>query len=65
MSLDSIFPPTAGLARVSTPQNTTVFLRIETQARLDPEPKSYFSDGFYSFCQNNDPIGRGKRIQYC
>jgi hypothetical protein len=29
-------------APVSIPQNTTVFLRIETLARLDLEPKSYF-----------------------
>ena len=33
-------------ARVSTPQNTTVFLRVETISRLDLEPKSNFLDSF-------------------
>jgi len=33
-------------AHVSTPQNTTVFLRVETLSRLDLEPKTNFLDSF-------------------
>jgi hypothetical protein len=32
--------------RISTPQNTTVFLRVEMRDRLDLEPKAYFRDNF-------------------
>jgi hypothetical protein len=36
-------------AHVSTPQNTIVFLRVETLARLDLEPKSYFEIAFNDY----------------
>jgi hypothetical protein len=37
--------------RDSTPQNTPVFLRVESLIRLDLDPKTYFLDNFYLYEQ--------------